>query len=176
MKIILIGSIAAMISAGIYGTIDLAVDVKKGTLIQYEDENAPEVKQFAFSSKRLNSEAQNVHVAKKEVSVEKKLEVAVAKINNWSDLKFEDFSRGELIDYRELMLVEEPKNDSIKTTAGEITPAPKDSVMVGLEIPKEETKPVELKERKLSLSLYSRGRSPRLVKTESDSAKKVLKN
>src|SRR5437868_8108273 len=41
MKTLLATSIIAMVAAGIYGTVDLARDIKQGTLIQYEKEDAP---------------------------------------------------------------------------------------------------------------------------------------
>ena len=67
MKIFLTTCIAAMISAGVYGVIDLARDISHDTYIQYEEDIA-DVKSNTASEKSI---ANVIRKARQEVSTEK---------------------------------------------------------------------------------------------------------
>jgi hypothetical protein len=153
-----------MISAGIYGTIDLAKDIKYGTLIQYEREDAPEIKPEPIMKRNKEQTVSMLNVEAKE---EKKSEPSVHKT---PELKMEYFSRSAPIIYDE-KLFGAAKTDSTN----------KDSTVIAATdirvVLKSEEKSAEIKEeRKFSPKLFSRGRPRNLKKeiavTETDSLKK----
>ncbi len=67
MKIILISSILAMTSAGIYGSFDLFHDLKKGKYIKYDRDG---------SSSKPGSDTNSLY------------------LNDWDHVSTEDYSRG----------------------------------------------------------------------------------
>ena len=151
MKFFLITCIVAMISAGVYGTIDLAKDIRLGTLIQYEKEDGPVVTSLAQKNKSI-SQLVNIHTVKTETEKEEKTSNPTIQL---SDLKMEYFSRGEPPDFAMLELMEV---DSAKQMA--------DSLLVSTESVSEiKTDPV-IEERKLSPQLFSRSRPRPYVKKE----------
>ena len=142
-----------MISAGIYGTIDLAKDIKYGTLIQYEKEDASEIKPEPVVKR---NKEQIVNLLSTEMKKEKSVSNSTHKT---PELKVEYFSRSMPVIYDE-KLFETAKIDSVN----------KDSaVIAATNIPfviNSEEKVVEVKEeRKFSPKLFSRGR-PRNFKKE----------
>lgn len=164
MKIFLIASVTAMISAGIYGTVDLARDISHDTYIRYEEDIAEE-KPSAASEKTLSNVLRK---ARKEVKeADKTKEKKDAPANNEIRMKY--FSRSSPNMYDRAFFEELAKADSLnnkkdsavatKTTSAEITlaenrTAKKDSLIAE-----------EKKERKFSATLFSRGK-PRSFKKE----------
>ncbi len=143
-----------MISAGIYGTIDLAKDINQGTLIQYEKEEASTVKSFVLAEKKL---AQSANTGK--VVAKNALPPPTPKV---SDLKIEYFSRGEPPMYSVIELLE---IDSAKKSPNSAIVA-KESVTVAKAETEKEVAVLPVKEeRKFSPKLFSRGR-PRPYKKE----------
>ncbi len=159
MRSFLLTSVICMLAAGIYGTIDLTFDLKNGTFIQYEDEGeAVEVSQFAYASKGIFKKT-NVKVAQKK---ETKKSAAPTLITSFTDLEFEDFSRGEPIDMSYMLELSAP--DSLVNE--EVSAAINDTVAAVEEKVKSDS--LAKDERKFSMKLYSRGRPPKkVVKEES---------
>lgn len=154
-------SVIGMLAAGIYGTIDLTFDIKNGTLIQYEsDEAIPAVAQFSESSKGIFKKT-NVHVAQRE----KKASATPALINSFEELSFSDFSRGEPPMYYEAMLMDRMgKPDSLQNT--DVSLAISDTITALNEKAKSDSASAKKDERKFSLRLYSRGKPRPMVKQE----------
>jgi len=167
MQKFLLITVIAMLAAGIYGTVDLARDLKNGTLIEYEDEGeeTASVSQFAYRTKGIFKRT-NVRVAAKK-EVKKPVPTLV---NSFSDLSFEDFSRGEPPMYLEAMLLEKMgAPDSVESA--EVESAINDTVAAlkekAKEVAKNDSASIAKKEdRTFSLKLYSRGRPPRPVAKE----------
>src|SRR5438105_2391249 len=137
MKLFLVTSIVAMISAGIYGTVDLARDIKQGTLIQYEKENIQQVNLFTASKRNLGQLTNSLKVQAGRVE---KIETTKD-----PDFKIEYFSRGEamyLPNEEKLALLDsanERSDSSAATQAAIVTQAQIDSERV-LAKPEEERK------------------------------------
>src|SRR4051812_17954494 len=96
MKKFLTTCIIAMISAGIYGFIDMSRDIHNGTMIKYEDQSGPKIKAYTLArsqSQAVNNSIQEKLVVlageKKKLEEEKKKKAAVMEFN------VSDFSRGE---------------------------------------------------------------------------------
>lgn len=163
MKVFLMSTVIAMLAAGIYGTIDLTLDVKNGTLVEYqEEEDLTYVSQFAEKTKGIYHKT-NVKVAQKKVVVAP----TPTLVNSFLDLSFEDFSRGEPPMYLETMLLETVgKPDSVESA--EVETAINDTLSALAENTKKAlTDSASVKEeRKFSLKLYSRGRPPKKVVKE----------
>lgn len=167
MQKFLLITVIAMLAAGIYGTVDLTLDLKNGTFIEYEDEgeSTASVSQFAYRAKGIFKRTNVKVAAKKEVK-----RPAPTLVNSFSDLSFEDFSRGEPPMYLEAMLLEKMGNpDSVESA--EVETAINDTVSAlkekAKELAKNDSTPLVKKEdRKFSLKLYSRGRPPRPVAKE----------
>lgn len=158
MRSFLLTSVICMLAAGIYGTIDLTFDLKNGTFIQYEDEGETvSVSQFAYSSKGILKKT-NVKIAQKKET--KKLK-APTLITSFTDLEFEDFSRGEPPMYLESLL-ELSAPDSLVNA--DVSTAINDTVAAVKEKVKSDSLGKE--ERKFSMKLYSRGRPPKKVVKE----------
>lgn len=153
MKIFLLTSVMAMLAAGIYGTIDLALDVRNGTLIQYEEEEPVTMERFIAKSKTGLKATQLKTAQKKEVVKPPVL---------LNDFSMSDFSRGEPPMFLEALLpVADSLNDSLKNT--DIAAALGDTVKAMQEAAEEEAqkKPAPLKPeeaRKLDMRLYSRSK------------------
>lgn len=167
MQKFLLLTVIAMLAAGIYGTVDLTLDLKNGTLIEYEDEGEElvSVAQFAYRTKGIFKRTNVKVAAKKEIK-----KPAPTLVNSFSDLSFEDFSRGEPPMYLEAMLLEKTgKPDSVEST--EVETAIKDTVSALKEKAKEvatndSASLAKKEDRKFSLKLYSRGRPPKISKKE----------
>ncbi len=162
MKVFLMSTVIAMLAAGIYGTVDLTLDVKNGTLVEYQEEDLTYVSQFAEKTKGLYHKT-NVKVAQKKVVVAP----TPTLVNSFSELSFDDFSRGEPPMYLETMLLETVgKPDSLENA--EVETAINDTLSALAENKKEvsaDSASVK-EERKFSLKLYSRGRPPKKVVKE----------
>jgi len=164
MQKFLLLTVIGMLAAGIYGTVDLTLDVKNGTLIEYEDEGeeTASASQFAYRAKGIFKRTNVKVAAKKEIK-----KPTPTLVNSFSDLSFEDFSRGEPPMYLEAMLLEKMGNpDSLEST--EVETAIKDTVAALKEKAKEvatnnSASLAKKEDRKFSLNLYSRGRPPRPV-------------
>jgi hypothetical protein len=104
MKIILTASAIAMVIAGIYGAADMGKEIKEGTMIDYEKNDRP-LARIAMKYELgadINAPLKDkitVYLAEKK----KKEEEEKKKIEELSNVKMEYFSRGEPIDYREVM-------------------------------------------------------------------------
>ena len=182
MKILLIGATIAFITAGIYGTIDLTRDLKNGTYIRYEDEDAVSVTQFTGKQNQISqknaitlAEKQRLNeVRKNKISVKN---MAVADFS-LSDIKMSDFSRGEPPMFYESMLLEKVgAPDSVTST--EVASAISDTIDALNEKAKEPAKKDSVfgikEERKFNMKLFSRSRPRPVLKEtvalQSDSTK-----
>lgn len=147
-----------MISAGVYGTVDLAKDIRQGTLIQYEKEDAPLVNSLKTGNRNL-SHLVNIHTVKAETKKEEKISNPELKL---SDLKMEYFSRGEPMYLPELELV----NDSVKNSSDTLSVFVEKKEIALPETPKEIVATIEKEERKFSTKLFSRSRPRPYIKKE----------
>lgn len=146
----------AMLSAGIYGTIDMALDIKNGTYILYEGEELPTMKALGSHVRYIISRPP-VHVAIKEVKKTEK----VPSLLTINELSFDDFSRGEppmMLD--EILMGTPTVADSLQNEA--VRTALHDTA-VALNEGKNDSAVVKKEERKFSLKLYSRGKAPRKI-------------
>ena len=172
MKSFLMTAIIGMLVAGIYGTVDLTLDIKNGTLIEYEDEDVMEIAAFAGNRTGAFAEdpAENVSRKKAVYTENEKLKLAKVRLKDFSlsDIDISDFSRGEPPMTYDALLDEPMAPDSLVNA--EVVSALNDTVAaihekINKEVKKDSSGIVK-EERKLSLKLYSRGRPPRLVKRE----------
>ena len=166
MKIFLMTCIAAMVSAGVYGTIDLAQDIHQGTFIQYEKEDSPIVNSLTTINNNVSNRLK-IHTVKNETKKEENVSKPVI---NLSDLKMEYFSRGEPIYLPEL---ETALTDSAKQVADSLVVASTEGVAEIKVVP-------VVEERKFSSKLFSRSRPRPIVKevtiAQTDSVKKETDN
>jgi hypothetical protein len=149
MKLFLHTCTAAMVAAGIFGTADLVNDLQKGTMIEYDKEDP-----FKVVAAPPNSAV--VIPLKKdadEVQQEAQAEVENPPVINVSDLDFDDFSRGEPVEYQEEVVIPEEDQE-----------LPAEAKKARLENVAEATESAEAKVEgpKLDYKLFSRGKPPRL--------------
>lgn len=170
MKVFLNICFIAMLSAGIYGTVDLALDMKNGTYILYEGEELPTLSALGTNN-RFITRPPAVHLAVKEV---KKVEKKVPALLTINELSFDDFSRGEPPMMLDEILMGTPSiADSLTNTAVSVALA--DTAKALSEI-KSASAGVKKEERKFSLKLYSRGRPRPVVKEPVALKKDSLQN
>lgn len=155
MKIFLNTCIVAMISAGIYGTIDVAKDISNDAYIQYEtDEN--NVASNAVQQKGLSNV---IRTARREVtaSSEKK------KIVREPELNMEYFSRSGPV-YADQRLFElTAATDSVKSDSAKIRGT---QIVSAVNDPPPLPDTVLVEKRKFDISLYSRGRPRKIIRPE----------
>ena len=163
MKKFLITCIIAMFSAGIYGFIDMSRDIKNGTMIQYEDLSAPKVK--AYTRARTQAQAINTSIQEKiteYAEAKKKSEEENKKKLELTNMKFEDFSRGEEIYLPPTdvttEIVEPETNAKADTAKVVVPPTTADAKQVS-----EVTTVAVVEEPSLNERMFSRG-SPRMYK------------
>ena len=171
MKTLLIIATAAFISAGIYGTLDLTRDLKNGTYIRYEDEDAGSVNRLTGNQNQISRKNSVTLAEKQRLNEARKNKISVKNISvadfSLSDIKISDFSRGEPPMFYETMLLEKVGSpDSVKST--EVTSAISDTIAALNEKAKEPAKKDTViaakEERKFNLKLFSRGRPRPVIK------------
>ena len=138
MKIFLTTCIVAMISAGIYGTIDLANDIHQGTLIQYEKDDGPEKENGIIVERNLVHAVRNLQT--------KKIENNANPAPEDLEIRAEYFSRGEPL------IFEDAFEDSALIVADTSSVVEIDSNV------KDSVKAEIAGDKKLDLKLYSRSR------------------
>ncbi|HWY37548.1 MAG TPA: hypothetical protein VNY73_03245 [Bacteroidia bacterium] len=152
MKVFMITSIIAMVTAGVYGTIDLANDIKNDRYIQYEEDIAGETSNTAS----VNNFTHVLRKARHEISEaseEKK------KKKDLFDLDEKYFSRSSPVLYDEMYLTEIAALDSAKIKAD--TAIATTTALVSPEKTKEKRDTVlakEAEDKKLGIRLFSRGK------------------
>jgi hypothetical protein len=158
MKIFLSTCIIAMISAGLYGTIDLARDISHNTYIQYE-EGLVGLNANTASEKSLSNV---IRKAREEVSTERG-----KKINaETPELKMEYFSRSSPSMFDERVLSELTVADSIANKSDTLRGVALEVLATNSTKPKQDSVFEEKKpEPKFDVSLFSRGR-PRKPRVE----------
>ncbi len=174
MRILLIAATIAFISAGVYGALDVTRDIKNGTFIQYEDEDAVFVNQFGGKHTKVFTKNSLQVADKKEEKADKKTSLSL------NEIDFSTFSRGEPpMFYESLLLEKVGAPDSVKSA--DVLAAINDTIAAINEKAKEVSKKdsvaiAKKEERKFSLKLYSRGRPRPLIKetvaVQADSTKK----
>jgi hypothetical protein len=167
MKIFLISSILAMTAACIYGTVDIMLDVKNGTLIEYEEEQPVFVQAFGAQTKNILGEPRVQVVQHRE----KKSPPPPTLVNSFAELSFEDFSRGEPPMIYEAMLPDQASRpDSVLNP--DVAAAIADTVVAlrpGGESHLDSNTTVKKEERKPDLKLFSRSK-PRAYRKENADA------
>lgn len=174
MKIILTSSVIAMISAGLYGTIDLSRDLATGNYVQYDREDIPSVTHLSAANNKTN-EVQRMKRGNDKVLTKDEIANATSTVD-LSDLNIKDFSRGEPLVLDEPLATDSTTASSAPVVAVDIQP-----LNIQADKPEEkktEEKSVAAKEdskRKFSMKLYSRAR-PRSIEEDitlnADSVKK----
>ena len=142
MKLIITTAIIAMFSAGVYGFIDLSLDLENGTMVQYEQEEQDKNNTLtaAVYFTQAITEVQMKHAgqliatnAVKEIPAEEQEGVQEVKSSqkvSWKDLDIEIFSRAapkrfakrEVIE-EELVLVDNKIDENTLTAATDSTAA-----------------------------------------------------
>jgi hypothetical protein len=104
MKLILSASAIAMVIAGIYGAADMSKDIKQGTMIDYEKNTRPLAR---VATKYDLTGDMNAPLKEKITAYldkkKKDEEEAQKKLAEQAPVVYEYFSRGEPIDYREVL-------------------------------------------------------------------------
>jgi hypothetical protein len=114
MKIILMSSIIAMISAGIIGTADLIHDLQNGTMIEYDRTDGTSIKANGYKHAAVANS-----IERSSNKVEHLINSISSESTDISDLRFEDFSRGEPVSMEEMQqttIIDEPYSQSVPLT------------------------------------------------------------